>query len=581
MSYSISSFAGAGAQFFDNNGSPLVGGQLFVYTAGTTTPATTWTDNSGATANTNPIVLDSAGRTTNEIWLDGGLVYKFVLKTSASVLIGTYDNIPAIATSASFNNLIVVTGTNSLIGTATPPFTAIVAGTTASFVVVNTNTGAVTLDIDGTGARDVTSSGSSLSGGELVVGQIAQVEYDGSDWQLQSTSLSSALKADQLQTATAVTTSGTLTAYTATPSPAVTAYTTNLSLFVEFHVASGAAPTLQINGVATPPALVKQDTTGAYVAIAADDIPLGHHSKVTLISPTQAWVENLEFGKASATNAVLTGIPTLNGNPLMTPPVRQTVLNGPVDSSGFPAFGGSTGSTVVTCTGSTLTVTAANGFTTTGQLDRTGAITAPSWTGLSTNGTMYLYVDVAADGTCTTGSTTLAPIYQNGGTYSTTFAQFTFNTVEMVGKVGNGATATQTYRVFVGQVTVASGTVSTIVWYALRGAYDSGWTATLPSAGANTSKSHNLGMHPEAFDFCVECTTTDNGYSVGKRLTTKSLNSNDGAANRPLSVSANGTSVFVQAGLAIAFQASQGTTGGFFSLANASWKYKVTAQRGW
>ena len=121
------------------------------------------------------------------------------------------------------------------------------------------------------------------------------------------------------------------------------------------------------------------------------------------------------------------------------PPIRQTVLGGPVDSSGYSAFGGGTGSTTVTASG-TLTCTAANGVNSSGPLDKTFQITNPSWTGLSTNGTMYLYVDWNS-GTPITGSVTLAPTYQWGGTYSTTNNQHTFNIQEMTMKVGNGATA--------------------------------------------------------------------------------------------------------------------------------------------
>lgn len=190
MAYNISGFAGAGAQFFDNNGNPLSGGLLYVYTAGTTTPVTTWTSNSGAVANTNPIVLDSAGRTPNEIWLNSGVTYKFVLKTSTGVLIGTYDNIPAIDDPTVFNNLITVTGTNTLIGTSTPPYTAYVAGMTISFVAANTNTGAVTIDVDGLGAKNIyTGSAAPLSGGELVAGRMIQLEYDGTRFQLQVNSI--------------------------------------------------------------------------------------------------------------------------------------------------------------------------------------------------------------------------------------------------------------------------------------------------------------------------------------------------------------------------------------------------------
>ena len=77
-------------QFFDANGAPLVGGLLYTYAAGTTTPLATYTDSTGVSANTNPIVLDSRGEAN--VWLSGA-IYKFALYTSASVLIWTVDNI--------------------------------------------------------------------------------------------------------------------------------------------------------------------------------------------------------------------------------------------------------------------------------------------------------------------------------------------------------------------------------------------------------------------------------------------------------------------------------------------------------
>jgi hypothetical protein len=94
MTVNLSLLGGAGWQFSDNNGVPLSGGLLYTYAAGTTTPQTTYISNTGVTANPNPIVLDSAGRVVGEIWLTQGQAYKFVLKTSAGVTIGTYDNIP-------------------------------------------------------------------------------------------------------------------------------------------------------------------------------------------------------------------------------------------------------------------------------------------------------------------------------------------------------------------------------------------------------------------------------------------------------------------------------------------------------
>ena len=77
-------------QFFDANGAPLAGGLLYTYEAGSTTPLTTYTDSTGVSANTNPIVLDSRGEAN--VWL-GADSYKFALYTSAGVLIWTVDNI--------------------------------------------------------------------------------------------------------------------------------------------------------------------------------------------------------------------------------------------------------------------------------------------------------------------------------------------------------------------------------------------------------------------------------------------------------------------------------------------------------
>ena len=95
MTVNLSMLAGAGAQFFDNNGIPLAGGFVYTYTAGTTTPQATYTTSAGSIAHANPIVLDSAGRVASggEIWLTDAVAYKFVLKTATLTTIGTYDNI--------------------------------------------------------------------------------------------------------------------------------------------------------------------------------------------------------------------------------------------------------------------------------------------------------------------------------------------------------------------------------------------------------------------------------------------------------------------------------------------------------
>ena len=93
MSVSLSLFAGAGWPFFTDSGTVLSGGLVYTYAAGTTTPVTTYSSVTGLTANSNPIVMNSAGRVAGEVWLTDGVGYKFVVKTSTGVTIGTYDNI--------------------------------------------------------------------------------------------------------------------------------------------------------------------------------------------------------------------------------------------------------------------------------------------------------------------------------------------------------------------------------------------------------------------------------------------------------------------------------------------------------
>lgn len=105
----LSNFAGSGAQFFDDNGNVLSGGKIYTYVAGTSTAATTYTDYTGGTAHTNPIILNSAGRvSTGEIWVLNNNSYKFIVKTSADVTIATYDNIiSGIGTNSVTTNMIV------------------------------------------------------------------------------------------------------------------------------------------------------------------------------------------------------------------------------------------------------------------------------------------------------------------------------------------------------------------------------------------------------------------------------------------------------------------------------------------
>jgi hypothetical protein len=78
---------------FANDGTALVGGQLFTYVAGTTTPQATWVDSTQTTANTNPVILDARGEAS--VWLDPTLAYKYVLQDAAGNPVWTVDHITA------------------------------------------------------------------------------------------------------------------------------------------------------------------------------------------------------------------------------------------------------------------------------------------------------------------------------------------------------------------------------------------------------------------------------------------------------------------------------------------------------
>jgi len=129
MPVNLSPVAGAAQQFFSNSGVPLAGGLVYTYAAGTTTPLATFTTAAGTTANSNPIVLNSAGRLDNEVWLTSTLTYKFLLKDSDGVTIATYDDIPGIGSVSG-----LTTGTSILFGNGSGGFSNVVVGSNLSFV---------------------------------------------------------------------------------------------------------------------------------------------------------------------------------------------------------------------------------------------------------------------------------------------------------------------------------------------------------------------------------------------------------------------------------------------------------------
>lgn len=78
-------------QFFNASGQVMSGGQLAFYESGTTTPLDTYTDETLTQANPNPLELDSTGRPTADIWMNGN--YRVVLLDNTGATIWTRDDV--------------------------------------------------------------------------------------------------------------------------------------------------------------------------------------------------------------------------------------------------------------------------------------------------------------------------------------------------------------------------------------------------------------------------------------------------------------------------------------------------------
>jgi hypothetical protein len=135
---------------FNQGGAPVAGGLLFTYASGTTTKTATYTDSTGATPNTNPIILDSNGQCA--LWLVTGTLYTLVLSppgdtdpptnpywTENGVGVGVFGNISATGNITAAGT---VTGTN-IVATSNLSSPLIQAGPLAN---LNSGSGKVVIE---------------------------------------------------------------------------------------------------------------------------------------------------------------------------------------------------------------------------------------------------------------------------------------------------------------------------------------------------------------------------------------------------------------------------------------------------
>lgn len=276
------------AQFFDSDGHPLSGGKIFTYAAGSTsTQQITYTTADGSVANSNPLVLDSAGRNATGIWLVNGAEYNLVLtEPDGTTVLDDYDNIIGVVASVPSGGL------SNAIWTVTPEVPVNVSPT--QFYI----SGADYTDQYAVGNR----TRYEFSDGSFGYGTVSAVAYDGTKTtvtlitDLGSPVLSNDVTATYWSAATVTgriidagavsytpglvytdpttiggavytnttaisnissivasgnrvyLTGGTGLAYTLTPTPPTVSYTADAVWNVVFHTANTGVPTMNISG---------------------------------------------------------------------------------------------------------------------------------------------------------------------------------------------------------------------------------------------------------------------------------------------------------------------------------------------
>lgn len=161
-------------QFFDVNGKPLAGGQVFTYQAGTSIGQATYTDSTGTVVNTNPIVLDSGGFPSSPlgpgnqagIYFINGASYRICVFNASSVQQYCVDNVKLVnsAQVGGLNTQVQYNCAGAFCGNVGFTFNA--GSQTLSVTAINVSGGGT---LNGTFAGNPTFSGTVTVTGSLVV----------------------------------------------------------------------------------------------------------------------------------------------------------------------------------------------------------------------------------------------------------------------------------------------------------------------------------------------------------------------------------------------------------------------------
>lgn len=165
------------SQFFYPNGQPLAGGLLYSYEAGTSTPVATYTDSTGGTSNTNPVVANSRGEMS--VWITNNVAYKFVLTDAAGNTIWTRDQVTSTQLLTLYGGVDTGSPTLYLLNFLSP-FTTYTGfqGTPIFWIPSNNNTGNASINVNGIGVVGIyNADGSQLGANQIVANYITQIVY--------------------------------------------------------------------------------------------------------------------------------------------------------------------------------------------------------------------------------------------------------------------------------------------------------------------------------------------------------------------------------------------------------------------
>lgn len=150
-----------------------------------------------------------------------------------------------------------VAGINTITGTLTPALTGYETGEVFRFKAANSSTSAVTINIDGLGAKAIQYNNAALVAGEIAANVWHEIVYDGTQFQLLNPAMSAASQSlpasvGQVQGESFIwcgTSGGSANAQTLSPSPAITAYAAGQRFSFIAGYTSSSAATLNVSGL--------------------------------------------------------------------------------------------------------------------------------------------------------------------------------------------------------------------------------------------------------------------------------------------------------------------------------------------